>query len=114
MTTQLKLRGGTTAEHATFAGTDREVTVDTDKNTLIVHDGSTLGGFELALATSAGVPDPLVLDDITASVTLTVGSYDFTESGGDLMVSFGGTNIMRLDSSGNLSVSGNLNTNQTL
>ena len=41
----LQLRGGTTAEHATFTGAVREVTVDTTKNTLVVHDGSTAGGF---------------------------------------------------------------------
>ena len=49
MATELKFRGGTTAQHATFTGADREVTVDTDKYTLIVHDGSTAGGHETAL-----------------------------------------------------------------
>lgn len=44
MATELKFRGGTTAQHATFTGADREVTVDTDKYTLIVHDGATAGG----------------------------------------------------------------------
>ena len=48
MATELKLRGGTTAEHATFTGAAREATVDTDKNTIVVHDGSTAGGFPLA------------------------------------------------------------------
>lgn len=48
MSKVLKLRGGTTLEHDIFTGSDREVTVDTDKDTLIVHDGSTIGGFPLA------------------------------------------------------------------
>ena len=43
----LKLRGGTTSQHGSFTGEDREVTVDTDKETLVVHDGSTAGGFPL-------------------------------------------------------------------
>ena len=48
MATELKLRGGSTADHSTFTGADREVTVDTDKYTVIVHDGATAGGYELA------------------------------------------------------------------
>lgn len=43
----LKLRGGTTSQHSSFTGAEREVTVDTDKETLVVHDGSTAGGFPL-------------------------------------------------------------------
>jgi len=43
----LKLRGGTTSQHGSFTGADREVTIDTDKETLVVHDGSTAGGHSL-------------------------------------------------------------------
>jgi len=43
----LKLRGGTTSQHGSFTGAAREVTVDTDKETLVVHDGSTAGGHSL-------------------------------------------------------------------
>ena len=119
MATQLKLRGGTTAEHSTFTGAVREVTVDTDKNTIVVHDGTTAGGHALALETSSGVPDPLVLTSITgttvdAATTLTINNWTVTESGGALYFSTGGTNFMKLDSSGNLDVVGNVNTNQTI
>lgn len=48
MAKQLQLRGGTTAEHSTFTGANREVTVDTTKKTVVVHDGSTAGGIPLA------------------------------------------------------------------
>ena len=48
MTTSLKLRRGTTAQHASFTGAEGEVTVDTTKDTVVVHDGSTAGGFPLA------------------------------------------------------------------
>lgn len=48
MSTQMQLRGGTTAETLLFTGAQREATVDTDKNTLVVHDGVTPGGFPLA------------------------------------------------------------------
>ena len=50
MSKQVQLRGGTTAEHENFIGAPREVTVDTDLNTLRVHDGQTLGGHDLAKA----------------------------------------------------------------
>ncbi|MGL5715087.1 MAG: hypothetical protein ACRCX2_18870 [Paraclostridium sp.] len=48
MSKQLKLRRGTTAEHASFTGGSGEVTIDTDKNVVIVHDGSTVGGIPQA------------------------------------------------------------------
>ena len=40
----LKLRRGTTSEHSSFTGAEGECTVDTTKDTLVVHDGSTAGG----------------------------------------------------------------------
>ena len=48
MATQIQFRRGTTAEHSTFTGVVGEVTVDTDKDTAVVHDGSTAGGIPLA------------------------------------------------------------------
>lgn len=48
MTTIVKMRGGTTMEHQNFTGALREITVDTNKNTIVVHDGETPGGFPLA------------------------------------------------------------------
>lgn len=50
MATEIKFRGGTTVQHSTFTGADREVTVDTDKYTVVVHDGTTAGGYPLAKA----------------------------------------------------------------
>jgi len=47
MATQVQFRGGTTTEHASFNGAAREVTVDTTKQTVVVQDGSTNGGFPL-------------------------------------------------------------------
>lgn len=46
--TQLRLRRGTTAEHANFTGAQGELTVDTDKNALVLHDGATQGGIQMA------------------------------------------------------------------
>ena len=41
-------RRGTTSQHASFTGLNAELTVDTDKKTVVVHDGSTAGGAPLA------------------------------------------------------------------
>lgn len=48
MATVLKIRRGTTAEHSTFTGEEGELTVDTTKDTVVVHDGTTAGGIPLA------------------------------------------------------------------
>jgi hypothetical protein len=49
MPTQIQWRRGNTAQTAVFTGAVGEVTVDTDKKTLVVHDGTTAGGYALAL-----------------------------------------------------------------
>jgi|DEB0MinimDraft_6_1074348.scaffolds.fasta_scaffold07037_5 hypothetical protein len=41
---QVQLRRGTTAQHGSFTGAQGELTVDTDKNALVLHDGATAGG----------------------------------------------------------------------
>jgi hypothetical protein len=45
-------RRGTTAQHASFTGLLAELTVDTDKKTVVVHDGTTAGGIPLVNATT--------------------------------------------------------------
>lgn len=47
MSTALQLRRGTTTEHSTFTGAVGEVTVDTTKDTVVVHDGVLAGGHPL-------------------------------------------------------------------
>lgn len=48
MAKKLQLRRGTTSQHNTFTGAEGEVTIDTTKDTAVVHDGSTAGGTPLA------------------------------------------------------------------
>ena len=70
MTTEIQYRRGTTAEHATFTGALAEITVNTDNNSLIVHDGATVGGFETASTTElATKADQSALDATDAAVT---------------------------------------------
>lgn len=46
-TKRVQLRKGTELEHSTFTGALAEVTFDTDKGTIRVHDGLTLSGVEI-------------------------------------------------------------------
>ena len=43
----IQFRRGTTTQHSSFTCLVGEVTVDTDKKTLVVHDGATTGGYPL-------------------------------------------------------------------
>lgn len=53
-------RRGTTAQHATFTGLLGELTVDTDKDVVVVHDGSTAGGFPLAREKGGTLQDSVI------------------------------------------------------
>jgi len=47
MAKQVQLRRGTSAEHAAFTGVEGELTVDTTKDTIVLHDAYQAGGFPL-------------------------------------------------------------------
>ena len=83
MSTQLKLRRGTTAQHSTFTGAEGEVTVDTDKDTLVVHDGTTAGGKPVLPASNP--------------------SYTGTLTGGTGVVNLGSGQVYK-DASGNVGI----------
>lgn len=73
-------RRGTTAQHASFTGLLAELTVDTDKDTVVVHDGSTAGGFPLARA-SGGTLDTTVVraleEDVNVVASAATGTINF-------------------------------------
>jgi len=52
MPTVLQFRRGTTAQNNAFTGSAGEVSIDTDLDTLVVHDGSTAGGHTLVTDTA--------------------------------------------------------------
>jgi hypothetical protein len=70
MADQLQLRGGSTAQTAAFTGALREVTVDTDKKTVVVHDGTTAGG------------NPLLRQDLSNLPAGTIDNADINASAG--------------------------------
>lgn len=49
---------GTTAQHAKYTGRPGELTVDTDKNVVVVHDGVTAGGHPMASSAIFSGTDP--------------------------------------------------------
>lgn len=127
MSTQLRLRGGTTAEHSSFTGAEREVTVDTTLDTLVVHDGTTAGGIPLAKASD--VPDTsssLAVTNVTTSGTMTStgdittsgelnaptvdlgNGVKITRSGSSIVFSLNGSTVFSVSTSGNLVVSGDM------
>ena len=75
----LKLRRGTTTQHGSFTGAEGEVTVDTDKETLVVHDGSTAGG--TPLAKESAIPDVSTKADLSGATftgNVSLGANDLT------------------------------------
>ena len=67
MAIQIQLRQGTTTEHNTFKGAVGELTYDTQKKQLRVHDGITVGG--------------KIVDDPTRDVTSQVSTSTETVAG---------------------------------
>ena len=68
----LKLRRGSTSAHASFTGAEGEVTIDTTKDTAVVHDGSQAGGRPLARedmsnVSSASIAGQLGTDSIATT-----------------------------------------------
>lgn len=97
MATILQLRRGTTVQHSSFTGAVGEVTVDTTKDTVVVHDGSTAGG--IPLATEAYVTSQIQTKDNTDEITegstnlyftnaRARGAVSVTDSGGEGSLSY--------------------------
>jgi len=77
MPTTVQFRRGTTAQNNAFTGAVGEITVDIDKETLIIHDGTTQGGFPLI--SSADTAPAFISSSADApTVTLTNTADDAT------------------------------------
>ena len=82
MAKRVQRRRGTTSEHTSFTGYDGESTIDTTKDTVVVHDGSQAGGYPLAredlsnvnLANLIGVAELKLSDGSNGQVIKTNGS----------------------------------------
>ena len=74
MATAIQRRRGNTAQHASFTGLAGEITIDTDKNTVVVHDGTTAGGFPLAKASEVAALGGADITAVVAGSGLTGGA----------------------------------------
>ena len=80
MATEVKRRRGTTVEHSTFTGAVAELTVDLTKDTVVVHDGATQGGFPLLREDFDNVPTTAPFTHITLDTAIFDTAYTETES----------------------------------
>jgi len=115
MAKQVQFRRGTTSQHSSFTGAAGEVTVDTDKNTAVVHDGSTAGGVPLAksselsakvesladLGVTASAAD-LNTTDVTTLGTVEASKVVTADANGD--VTFPDGEILKLGTGGDLEI----------
>ena len=88
MPDQLQLRGGTTTEHNSFTGALREVTVDTTKKTLVVHDGSQAGGTPLMKEAGANGAASVILGSGCVNAFTIDSNQDITFTGASANVVF--------------------------
>ena len=85
----LKLRRGTTTQHGSFTGAEGELTIDTTKDTAVVHDGSQAGGRPLLREDMSNIPAGTIDNaDVNASAAISgtkispdFGSQDITTTG---------------------------------
>ena len=85
MAKQVQFRRGSTSQHSTFTGAVGEITVDTDKDVAVVHDGSTAGGFPLVrqlsdLSVTATAAELNTLDGFTGALA-DINRLDVTTEG---------------------------------
>src|SRR4051812_36072254 len=76
MPKQVRIRRGTTVQHTTFVGADGEVTFDTTKKVLVVHDGVTAGGKPIDGFVVLDPGAPLSLQTINTAVQISGGDSD--------------------------------------
>ncbi len=113
-------RRGTTSEHSVFTGLEGEITVNTSLDTIVVHDGSTVGGFALARADgsnlsgissgSIGISELDITDGTNGQVLSTngAGTLSFIDVGlSSLGIADGAAgHVLSTDGNGNLSFTG--------
>ena len=85
----LKLRRGTTTQHSSFTGAEGEVTIDTDKDVPVVHDGSTAGGHPVAAEDMSNVTAANIKGRIASTITNTEVNSSAAIAGTKIAADFG-------------------------
>ena len=115
MATQVQFRRGTTGENNVFKGAVGEVTVDTSKNTLRVHDGSTVGGYPVLK--NDGTNSEFSIGSLTSCALKFANDHNtgIYSTGADTVgLVTGGVARLTIDSSGSSTFHGNVIVNGTL
>jgi hypothetical protein len=108
MTTAVQHRRGTTAEHSTFTGLEGEVTIDTTKDTAVIHDGVLAGGVPLARENLANVT-PSGLATITGASTASDDKFFIYDQSATTLKSITRAelnNAMEIDALANVTITG--------
>ena len=117
----LKLRRGTTSQHSSFTGAEGEVTVDTDKETLVVHNGAQAGGYPLARADGTGTANFTITGELDAATGDFSGNVDidgtceadaYTVNGTALDTHIAGVTVTNATNSAHVLVTDNESTNE--
>ena len=109
MATQVQFRRGTTSQTSGFTGAVGEVTVNTDLNTTVVHDGSTAGGFPLLR--SDGTNMQLSAGSLTSCALKFAGDPNtgiISGSPDQISLVTGGVARLTIDAAGAVTASGNV------
>ena len=110
MATQVQFRRGTTGEHSAFTGAVGEVTVDTEKKTVCIHDASQIGGFPLLREDFTN--SNLALGSLSSCALKFAGDPDtgiISPGANQLSLVTGGFARLTIDSSGVVTIPGNVN-----
>ena len=103
MSTQIQRRRGTTAQHSTFTGANAELTVDTDKEVVVVHDGTTAGGYPLMRENASN--SALALGSAAApSLKWDANTGIYSPGADQLAVATNGVGRLFVDASGNVGI----------
>jgi len=122
MATQVQFRRGTTGQHSAFTGAVGEITVDTEKRTVCIHDATQAGGFPLLKEDASN--SSLALGSLSSCALKFAGDPDtgiMSPGGNQLTLVTGGFARLTIDSSGavtlpnngDLTISGSLNVTGT-
>lgn len=109
MATQVQFRRGSTAETSVFTGALGEVTVDTTKQTCVVHNGSQPGGYPLLREDGVNSAlSPGSLSSCALKFANDANTGIISPSFNQIALVTGGVARLTIDSSGTATFSGNV------
>ena len=115
MATQVQFRRGGTGANDAFKGAIGEVTVDTDKNTLRVHDGSTTGGF--TVLKNDGTNSEFSIGSLSSCALKFANDHNtgvYSSGADNIGLVTGGVARLTIDGTGSSTFHGNVIVNGTL